>query len=59
MQGIRKNYLTVYGDGTIVPDNDTIGYIGEHLATELVFTLPDNLLEGSYVYSLNFEDELC
>ncbi len=57
MQGIRKNYLTVYGDGTIVPDNDTIGYIGEHLATELVFTLPDNLLEGSYVYSLNFEDE--
>ena len=57
MQGIRKNYLTVYGDGTIVPDNDTIGYIGEHLATELVFTLPDNLLESGYVYSLNFEDE--
>lgn len=53
----RRIYLKVYGDGTVLPSSDILGYIGEHLATEMVFILPDNLIDNEYIYTINFEDD--
>lgn len=57
MEVLKKIFLTVYGDGTVIPSDDTLGYSGEHLATTIVFNLPENLVNSSYIYTVNFEDE--
>lgn len=54
----RKVYLRVYGDGTVMPSSDMLGYVGEHMASEMVFLLPDNLVNNEYVYTINFEDDV-
>lgn len=56
MEKFRKIYINVYGDGTMVPSDDTIGYTGDNLSTTLVFKLPENLIDSNYIYTINFED---
>lgn len=54
----RRVYLKVYDDGTVMPSSDILGYVGEHLASEMVFLLPDNLVNNEYTYTINFEDDV-
>lgn len=54
----RRVYLKVYGDGTVIPSSDTLGYVGEHMASEMVFILPNNLVNNEYAYTINFEDDV-
>ena len=58
MNGIKKIYLKVYSDGTVVTSSDVLGYAGEHMSTTLVFELPEKLKNDSYTYTLNFEDDI-
>lgn len=57
MEGIRKIYLKVYLNGTVISDNDILGFIGEHMVTTLVFEFPSKLKNDNYTYMLNFEDD--
>ena len=57
MEGIRKIYLKVYPNGTVIADNDMLGFIGEHMVTTLVFEIPPQLKNDSYTHTLNFEDD--
>lgn len=54
----RRIYLNVYGDGTVIPSSDTLGYVGEHMASEMFFILPNNLVNNEYAYTINFEDDV-
>lgn len=53
----RKVELKVYADGSVISNRDFVGYKGENMATMLAFDLPENLIDNSYVYTLNFEDK--
>lgn len=53
----RKIYISVFGDGSVIVENEMAGYIGENLASQLYFTLPENLINNEFVYVLNFEDK--
>ncbi len=57
MEVLKKVYLTVYSDGTVISSDDVLGYSGKHLATAMVFKLPEQLVNSSYIYTVNFEDE--
>ena len=56
MSAIRKINMKVFSDGSVVSDTSAAGYIGENLATELLFDLPEKLRRANFVYILNFED---
>ena len=56
MSAIRRINMKVFSDGSVVSDTSAAGYIGEHLATELLFDLPERLRSAGFVYTLNFED---
>lgn len=56
MSAIRKINMKVFSDGSVVSDTTAAGYIGENLATELLFDLPERLRSINFVYVLNFED---
>lgn len=56
MSAIRKINMKVFSDGSVVSDTSAAGYIGENLATELLFDLPEGLRSINFVYVLNFED---
>lgn len=57
MNGIKKIYLKVYSDGTVISSSDVLGYVGEHMSSTLVFEIPEKLKSNNYTYTLNFEDD--
>lgn len=58
MNGIKKIYLKVYADGTVISSSDVLGYVSEHMSTTFVFELPEKLKDNRYTYTLNFEDDI-